>query len=119
MSSSAIQPITASTPAATGTPASTASTAPSSLASQSVFLQLLVAQLKNQDPQNPADGTAFVTQLAQFSTLEQDTQSANDLNQILNSVQTLTAALPTTPAAAATSRAAAAPAGTSTTTGTH
>ena len=119
MSSSAIQPITAGTPAATGTPASTASTTPSSLANQSVFLQLLVAQLKNQDPQNPADGTAFVTQLAQFSTLEQDTQSANDLNQILKSVQTLTAAFPTTPAAAAASPAAAAPAGTSTTTGTH
>jgi len=119
MSSSAIQPIAASTPAAAGTPASTASTNPSSLASQSVFLQLLVAQLKNQDPQNPADGMAFVTQLAQFSTLEQDTQSANDLNQILKGMQTLTAALPTTPAAAPTSPSAAAPAGASAATSTH
>jgi flagellar basal-body rod modification protein FlgD len=35
------------------------------------FLQLLVAQLKGQNPLNPLDGTQFVTQLAQFSSLEQ------------------------------------------------
>jgi flagellar basal-body rod modification protein FlgD len=36
-----------------------------------VFLQLLVSQLQNQDPLNPTDSTTFVTQLAQFSELEQ------------------------------------------------
>lgn len=35
------------------------------------FLQLLVTQLKNQDPLSPMDNTAFVAQLAQFSSLEQ------------------------------------------------
>ena len=35
------------------------------------FLQLLVAQLKNQDPMNPSDPQEFAAQLAQFSTLEQ------------------------------------------------
>jgi flagellar basal-body rod modification protein FlgD len=35
------------------------------------FLQLLVAQIQYQDPTNPTDSTAFVTQLAQFSQLEQ------------------------------------------------
>ena len=35
------------------------------------FLQMMIAQLKNQDPLNPMDGTAFVAQLAQFSSLEQ------------------------------------------------
>lgn len=35
------------------------------------FLEMLVAQLKNQDPLNPMDGTEFVAQLAQFSGLEQ------------------------------------------------
>jgi len=34
------------------------------------FLQLLVTQLKNQNPLDPQDNTAFVAQLAQFSSLE-------------------------------------------------
>lgn len=36
-----------------------------------MFLQLLVKELSHQDPLNPMDGTDFVTQLAQLSTLEQ------------------------------------------------
>jgi flagellar basal-body rod modification protein FlgD len=40
-------------------------------ANTETFLKLLVAQLRNQDPLNPADGTQFLTQLAQFSQLEQ------------------------------------------------
>ena len=39
--------------------------------SEEMFLKLLVSQLQNQDPLNPADSTQFVTQLAQFSELEQ------------------------------------------------
>lgn len=35
------------------------------------FLKLLVAQIKNQNPLNPADGIQFLSQLAQFSQLEQ------------------------------------------------
>jgi len=35
------------------------------------FLNLLVAQLQNQDPLNPMDSTAFTSQLAEFSSLEQ------------------------------------------------
>jgi flagellar basal-body rod modification protein FlgD len=51
-------------------------------ADKNTFLKLLVAQLKNQDPLNPADGTQFVTQLAQFSSLEQSTQMAQDISAI-------------------------------------
>jgi len=47
------------------------STSSSSLANESTFLQLLVAQIKNQDPTQPMDSTAFLSQLAQFSQLEQ------------------------------------------------
>lgn len=35
------------------------------------FLQLMVAQLKNQSPLNPQNGTEFVAQMAQFSSLDQ------------------------------------------------
>jgi flagellar basal-body rod modification protein FlgD len=35
------------------------------------FLQLLVTQLRHQDPLNPMDGTQFASQLAEFSALEQ------------------------------------------------
>lgn len=41
------------------------------------FLKLLVTQLQNQDPLNPTDSTEFVSQLAQFSSLEQ-LSSVND-----------------------------------------
>lgn len=35
------------------------------------FLNLMVAQLQNQDFMNPTDDTQFITQMAQFSTLQQ------------------------------------------------
>lgn len=35
------------------------------------FLKLLVAQIRNQNPLSPADGVEFLTQLAQFTSLEQ------------------------------------------------
>ena len=38
---------------------------------KNTFLKLLVAQIKNQNPLNPADGAQFLSQLAQFSELEQ------------------------------------------------
>ena len=63
------------------------------LASEQAFLQLLVAQLQNQDPTAPQDGTQFVAQLAQFSSLEQEIQMRSDLDSI-NGVLTSSASAP-------------------------
>jgi len=48
------------------------------------FLTMLVAQLQNQDPLNPMEGTDFSAQLAQFSSLEQ-------LMNLNNSMESLAA----------------------------
>jgi flagellar basal-body rod modification protein FlgD len=68
--------------AAATTPVAPTAASTGSLANQNVFLQLLVAQLKHQDPENPTDGTQFVTQLAQFSELSNTTQMAADIAAI-------------------------------------
>ncbi|MET0282590.1 MAG: flagellar hook assembly protein FlgD [Steroidobacteraceae bacterium] len=53
---------------------------------QDAFLQLMVAQMKNQDPTNPADSTEFLSQLAQFSTV-------SGVNQMKESIATLSDSL--------------------------
>ncbi len=60
----------------TGTSGSTTS---SMGVDKNMFLQLLVAQLRNQDPLNPSDGTQFVAQLAQFQQLEQSMNMGQDI----------------------------------------
>lgn len=90
-----ISGLTAAASAAAGTPST--STSSSNLTNENTFLQLLVAQLQNQDPENPADGTQFVTQLAQFTTLQEQTEGTSDLDSILKIMQTPPAS--STPAA--------------------
>jgi flagellar basal-body rod modification protein FlgD len=57
-------------PAASATTTTTTASAKNVLGKDD-FLKMMIAQLKNQDPMNPMDGTAFTAQLAQFSSLEQ------------------------------------------------
>jgi flagellar basal-body rod modification protein FlgD len=52
--------------------------------SEEVFLQLLVSQIKNQDPLNPTDSTQFVSQLAQFSELEQVIAIRSDIETAMS-----------------------------------
>ena len=49
------------------------------LGDQDTFLKLLVAQLKYQDPSNPADSTQFLAQTAQFTQVEKLGQIADML----------------------------------------
>jgi flagellar hook assembly protein FlgD len=52
------------------------------VASKETFLKLLVAQIRNQNPMNPADGIQFVTQLAQFTELEQMIAMRQDMSAV-------------------------------------
>lgn len=65
----------------TSSPPATADSATDNV-DETQFLQLLVAQIQYQDPTNPTDSTAFVTQLAQFSSLEQLIGIHGDLDSL-------------------------------------
>ena len=87
-------PVTSPTSGQTPTAPATNPTV-SSLANQNTFLQLLVAQLQNQDPLNPQDGTQFVSQLAQLSELQQVVSLNQNVSTIatdLNSASTASSA---------------------------
>lgn len=53
---------------------------------QDAFMKLLIAQIQHQDPLKPMDDTAFVAQLAQFSSLEQQL-STNKLLELMTTQQ--------------------------------
>ena len=62
---------------------------------QNEFISLMVAQIQNQDPLNPLDGTEYVSQLAQFSQVE-STENMSKLMQnsmvLLDNMQVLSTA---------------------------
>jgi flagellar basal-body rod modification protein FlgD len=47
------------------------------------FLKLLVSQLKNQNPLDPVSNENFISQLAQFSAMEQQTQTNANLDTLI------------------------------------
>jgi len=49
------------------------------------FLKLLVTQLSKQDPTNPMNDREFISQMAQFSSLEQMNNVANSMNKLRSS----------------------------------
>lgn len=54
---------------------------------QQDFLKLLVAQMKNQDPSNPADNGQFLSQIAQFSMVDGIERLGNSVEGISGNVQ--------------------------------
>ncbi|KOS63003.1 flagellar hook assembly protein FlgD [Lysinibacillus agricola] len=51
------------------------------------FLQLLITQLQHQDPTNPMDDREFISQMAQFSSLEQMQNMTKTMESLLASQQ--------------------------------
>jgi len=82
MASAAMSPIYTN-PASTSNTSNSSSVSKSSTASlgENDFMTLLIAQLKNQDPLNPQDSSAFVAELAQFSSLQQETNVNQNIQQ--------------------------------------
>lgn len=75
------------TQAASGSQASNASSSNTKPSDQlnTMFMQLLVAQLKSQSPLDPLDPNQFVAQLAQFNSLSELTQIREILQQAATS----------------------------------
>ena len=74
----------AATAPTTGSPASAEN--PNGVLGQNDFLKLMIAQLQAQNPLEPSNGNEYVTELAQFTQLEQTTNLATS-SELSNAVQ--------------------------------
>jgi flagellar basal-body rod modification protein FlgD len=86
-----MNPINTTTAATTTTAAGTSSTSKSDpLLSKNAFLQLMMAQLKSQNPLDPSnnDPSQMINELAQFTALEQATNTAQSTAQTASAQQT-------------------------------
>ena len=79
MNTNAIGALTNATTASSGS----SQTSHSATSQRDLFMTLLVAQLKNQDPLAPQDSTQFVAQLAQFNSLDQLINIREALDQLV------------------------------------
>ena len=83
---------TTATTATTGT-ASTSSSSSSLPITENQFLQMLMAELQNQNPMSASssDPMQFVNELAQFTSVEQETNTAQSTSTIASGQNTATA----------------------------
>ncbi len=79
-----INPLNGTTP----TTATTTPTGIGSLSDPNMFLQLLVAELKYQDPMNPSDPTQYLGQTAQFTMVQTLNTLQSEMQSLLTSSQT-------------------------------
>lgn len=69
-------------------PTSTTTNPASNTVDYNTFLQLLIAEMKNQDPTNPTDTSQYMSQFAQMSTVSQAIQTNTKLDALLSSSAT-------------------------------
>ena len=90
-----VTPATTNATSATGTTgtSSTNSSQNSLPINQNQFLEMLMAELKNQNPMSPnsSDPMQFVTELAQFTQVEQETNTAESTSTIASGQNDATA----------------------------
>ena len=87
-----IAPITSgSNPLLGDTDTSTAARVPQRTLGQEDFLKLLSVQFQSQDPMKPMEDTAFIAQMAQFSSLQQSQTLAQQMTQMRSSQDLVTA----------------------------
>lgn len=80
-----ITPTESTTTSGAGLFAPGGASGPGSAADKEMFLQLLVAQMRYQDPMNPTDSSQFLAQSAQFTALEKMQEVADQTAQLLSS----------------------------------
>jgi len=78
----AIQPTTTATAATATDTTKKSDAARNQILGKDDFLKLMVAQMKNQDPMNPADDKDNIAQMAEFSSLEQITNLASATQEL-------------------------------------
>ena len=77
-----IDPVSGAAPV-TGAPAEFSTGSGSASADKDMFLKLLVAQMKYQDPMNPTNSQEFLAQSAQFTALEKMSTTAEQVTQLV------------------------------------
>ncbi len=68
------------------TSSTTSSSSTSSALSQNDFLQILITQLKNQDPLSPTDTNEFVTEMCQLTSVQAITNMQTDLDNVASAM---------------------------------
>jgi flagellar basal-body rod modification protein FlgD len=71
------------------TSSSSSTTSSSSTDDSNMFLQLMLQQLQNQDPTEPTDNTEWLSQLAQYSSLEQMTTMNSNLEDCMSYISAI------------------------------
>lgn len=80
------------TPSSSSDTSSATQTLENSGLGEDAFLKLLVTQMQNQDPLSPQDNSAFIAQLAQFSSLEQLQGIKGNTDTLVGDLAAVTAA---------------------------